>query len=85
MIEGGQEEQQEEEEDIYLEGAHQCLVHRHHPSGVIKLSTVVGGREQSDKLPFGEKLVTVFDNLEGLCCVIMLLVSMFPPRCNRTV
>ena len=63
----------------YLEGAHQCLVHRHHPPGVIKLSTVVGGREQSDKLPFGEKLVTIFDNLEGLCCVIMLLVSMFPP------
>ena len=64
---------------FYLEGAHQCLVHRHHPPGVIKLSTVVGGREQSDKLPFGEKLVTIFDNLEGLCCVIMLLVSMFPP------
>ena len=50
---------------FYLEGAHQCLVHRHHPPGVIKLSTVVGGREQSDKLPFGEKLVTIFDDLMG--------------------
>ena len=49
--------------DIYLEGAHECLVHRHHAPGVIKLSTVVGGREQGDQLPFGEKLVTVFDNL----------------------
>ena len=82
MIGGGQEEICG---DIYLEGAHQCLVHRHHPPGVIKLSTVVGGREQRDELPFGEKLVTVFDNLEGLCCVIILLVSRFPPRYNRTV
>ena len=64
---------------FYLEGAHQCLVHRHHTAGVIELSTVVGGREQGHQLPLGEKLVTVFDNLEGLCCVIILLVSMFPP------
>ena len=51
---------------FYLEGAHQCLVHRHHPPGVIKLSAVVGSREQSDKLPLGKELVTIFDNLEGL-------------------
>ena len=60
--------------DFYLEGAHQCLVHRHHPAGIVELSTVVGGWEQSDQLPLGEKLVSVLDNLEGLCCVTLLLL-----------
>ena len=29
-----------------LEGAHECLVDRHHPASVVKLPAVVGGREQ---------------------------------------
>ena len=64
--------------DFYLEGAHQCLVHRHHPAGIVELSTVVGGWEQSDQLPLSEKLVSVLDNLEGLCCVTLLLLCWVP-------
>merc|ERR1719461_17275 len=46
-----------------LEGAHQSFVHRHHGTCVIKLATIVGGGEESDQLPLGEKLVPVLHHL----------------------
>lgn len=50
-------------QSAHLEGAHERLVHTHHGPGIIKLSAVVGSREQSDKLPLGEKFITIFYNL----------------------
>lgn len=48
----------------HLEGAHERLVHAHHGTGVVKLSAVVGSREQSDELPLCEKLITIFHHLK---------------------
>lgn len=47
-----------------LEGAHQRLVDGHHRTGIVKLATVVGRREQRDQLPFSEKFITILNNLE---------------------
>jgi len=47
----------------YLEGAHQCLVYTHHAPGIVKLPAVVGGGEQGDQLPLGEKLVPILHDL----------------------
>lgn len=48
----------------YLEGAHERLIHTHHGAGIVKLSAVVGSREQGDELPLCEKLVTIFHHLQ---------------------
>ena len=50
----------------YLEGAHECLVHRHHPSGVVELPAVVGGGEEGDQLSLGEELISVLHDLWGI-------------------
>lgn len=46
-----------------LEGTHESLVHAHHGSSVIKLSTVVGCREEGDQLPLGKELISILHNL----------------------
>lgn len=46
-----------------LEGAHEGLVHTHHGTSIVKLATVVGGREECHQLPFGKELVAIFYNL----------------------
>jgi len=48
-----------------LERAQQALVHAHHRTSVVELATVVGRREEGDKLAFAEELVAVFDDLVG--------------------
>jgi len=48
-----------------LEGAHQGLVHSHHGTCIIELSTVVGSTEQSHELSLSEELVAVFHDLMG--------------------
>jgi hypothetical protein len=49
----------------YLEGAHECFIHRHHAPSVVKLSTVVGGGEQRDQLTLGKELVAIFHHLHS--------------------
>lgn len=49
---------------MYLEGAHQRLIHTHHAPGIVKLAAVVGSREQRHQLPLGKELVTIFNHLE---------------------
>lgn len=46
-----------------LEGAHQSIRHRHHRPRVIKLSAVIGRREDGDQLAVGLELVTVLHHL----------------------
>lgn len=48
---------------VYLEGTHERFINTHHSAGIVKLATIVGSRKQSDQLPFGEKLVSIFDDL----------------------
>lgn len=48
-----------------LEGTQQTLVDTHHGTGIVKLSTVVGGTEQSYQLALGEELISVLDYLVG--------------------
>ena len=48
-----------------LKRAHQIGIHHHNGPGVIKLATVIGRTENSQKLPIGLKLVTVFNHLVG--------------------
>lgn len=48
-----------------LEGAEQALVDRHHSTGIVKLSTVVGRTEQGDQLALGEEFVAILDHLVG--------------------
>jgi len=50
---------------MYLEGAHERLVHAHHPASVVKLPAVVGGREEGHQLPLGKELVAVLHHLVG--------------------
>lgn len=47
----------------YLERAHESLVDTHHRTSVVKLATVVGRREESDELAFGEEFVAVLHHL----------------------
>lgn len=49
----------------YLEGAEEGFIHRHHSSCIVKLSTVIWCREQSDQLSLGEEFITIFNNLWG--------------------
>ena len=48
-----------------LEGAHECLVHRHHGTSVVELAAVVGSAEEGDQLTFGEELVPILHHLVG--------------------
>ncbi|RUS73241.1 hypothetical protein EGW08_019000 [Elysia chlorotica] len=48
----------------YLEGTHERVIHRHHATCIVKLSTVIGCRKQRDQLALGEKLITIFNNLQ---------------------
>ena len=47
----------------HLEGAGEILFDVHHGSTVVELSTIVGGREDSDQLLLCEKLVSVLNDL----------------------
>ena len=60
---------------IYLEGAHQCLVYTHHAPGIVKLPAVVGGGEQGDQLPLGEKLVPILHDLRSVTSVSIFKIS----------
>ena len=57
----------------HLEGAHQCLVHTHHGSSIVKLPTVVGSREEGHQLTLGKELVAILYHLmmRGSVCVCM--------------
>ncbi len=46
-----------------LERAHQRVVHAHHGTRVVELTTVVGRAEDGDQLALGEEFVTVLDDL----------------------
>ena len=46
-----------------LERAQQTLVHAHHRACVVKLATVVGCREEGDKLAFAKELVAILNDL----------------------
>ena len=48
-----------------LEGAHECLVDRHHGTCVVELPAVVRGAEEGDELTLGEELVPVLHHLVG--------------------
>lgn len=56
-----------------LEGAHQSLIDTHHGTGVVKLSAVVGGREERDELALGKELVSLLDDLVGAADEVELL------------
>jgi len=45
------------------EGAHQALVDRHDGPRVVELAALVGRGEDGDKLPVGEELIAVLDDL----------------------
>lgn len=47
----------------HLEAADEVLVDANHRSGIIKLSAVVGCREERDELPLGEELEPILDDL----------------------
>lgn len=47
----------------HLEGTHEGLVHAHHCPSIVKLSTIVGRWEESDKLSLGKELITVLHHL----------------------
>jgi len=47
----------------YLERAEEALVHTHHGTRIVKLSTVIGSTEESDQLSLGEELIAVLDHL----------------------
>ncbi len=47
----------------YLERTHEGLVYAHHGSRVVKLPTVVWGREQGHQLSLRKELVSILDNL----------------------
>lgn len=53
---------------VYLEGTHEGLVHAHHGSSIVKLSTVVGCREYCYKLPLGKELIAILNNLQSIHC-----------------
>jgi len=46
-----------------LKGAHKCLIHTHHGTSIVKLPTVVGGREQGHQLPLGKEFVSILHHL----------------------
>ena len=46
-----------------METAHQISINRHDGTTIVEFITVVGGREDSNKLTLGEKLITIFNNL----------------------
>ena len=48
-----------------LERTHQSVIDTHHSTSIVKLSTVVGSREDGDELSLGEELISVLDNLMG--------------------
>ena len=66
----------------YLEGAHQRIVHTHHSTRIIELSTVVGGREYGDKLPPRIEFVSVFHDLMGTANKVEI-VSVRREKCER--
>jgi hypothetical protein len=49
--------------DTNLERAQEALVHAHHGAGVVELSAVVGGTEESHKLTFREEFIAVLHDL----------------------
>ena len=49
---------------VYLEGAHERLIHTHHGTSVVKLPTIVWGRKQSHQLPFSKELITILHHLK---------------------
>lgn len=49
--------------ETHLERAEQALVDAHHGASIVEFTTIVGCREQRDKLSLREELVTVLDNL----------------------
>lgn len=49
----------------YLERTQQTLIHTHHSSCIVKLSTVVRRAEQCHQLSLGEEFVPIFHDLMG--------------------
>ena len=49
---------------VYLEGAHERLIHTHHGTSIVKLPTIVWGRKQSHQLPFSKELITILHHLK---------------------
>jgi len=48
-----------------LETAHEGIIHAHHGTRIIKLSTIVGSTEQGHELPLGKEFVPILYNLMG--------------------
>ena len=48
-----------------LKWTHEGIIDRHHSPRVVKLSTVVGSRKDSNQFTTGEKFVTIFHDLVG--------------------
>lgn len=47
----------------YLERTQQTLIHAHHCTSIVKLSTVIGRAEERDQLPLREEFIPVFNDL----------------------
>jgi len=48
-----------------LERTHQRIIHSHHGTRIIKLSTIVGCRKHRHQFAIGKEFVSVFDDLMG--------------------
>ncbi len=46
-----------------LKRTHQCIIHSHHGSGVIKFSTIVGCREYCHQFTICKELISILNNL----------------------
>ena len=47
----------------HLKRAHESLIHAHHSTSIVKLPTIVGCWEQSDKLPLCKKFIAILNDL----------------------
>ena len=61
-----------------LEGAKKTLINTHHGTGIVKLSTVVGGAKQGDELAFREELVTILHDLVGTADQVHVMLLQEP-------
>ena len=48
-----------------LERAHQSIIHSHHCTCIVKLSTIVGSGKYSYQFTIGKEFISVFDDLMG--------------------
>uniref|UniRef100_A0A158R8X3 IRS-type PTB domain-containing protein n=1 Tax=Taenia asiatica TaxID=60517 RepID=A0A158R8X3_TAEAS len=58
-----------------LEGAHGCLIDRHHPAGVIQLAAVIGRREEGDETALRKEHVPIFHHLMGTANKVKVVTS----------